>query len=330
MLKYSLIIPIFNGKSYLQECINSIICQGEYSLEVLLIDDGSTDGSAAICDDYASRYEFIRVFHQSNQGVSDSRNRGVELARGEYLFFIDGDDILPAGTLATIDKLVAEMDVDLVRWRFDSVSFDGQFNQIYQNAEEFISHCVGIWSPCLQLVKKSLFIDNRLTFDKNIILAEDGALFPRVYLFAKKMIAIDCQCYIYRDNESSTTKRKDYNEAYILRQLNSLILVFEITTKTMQSMSFPGAKFRLKEMLSRLIITFCMKCFSTPLGFSKVLKIHRIYSMCNCYPITANSSGTIKSKLMVQIFNRRLILILYYLSGFKKLYELHLKKKLTQ
>ena len=90
----SVIVPVYNVEQYLPHCIDSILTQTFTDFEVLLIDDGSTDNSGRICDEYAKKDNRIRVFHKENGGVSSARNVGLDNAEGEFLGFVDGDDIL--------------------------------------------------------------------------------------------------------------------------------------------------------------------------------------------------------------------------------------------
>lgn len=108
MPEYSFIIPVYNCGGYLDECLASILAQTVRDFEILLIDDGSTDGSGAKCDEYARKYPFIRCFHKENGGASSARNVGIDNARGEYLLFIDGDDTIARDTLKRIGDLLTE------------------------------------------------------------------------------------------------------------------------------------------------------------------------------------------------------------------------------
>ncbi|MEF2940143.1 MAG: glycosyltransferase, partial [Oscillospiraceae bacterium] len=99
----SVIVPIYNTKPYLAECIESILAQKiNVPIEVLLIDDGSTDGCAEICDKYAALDERVRVIHQENQGLSAARNAGIDNAKGRYYSFVDSDDIVLPRFLQTL------------------------------------------------------------------------------------------------------------------------------------------------------------------------------------------------------------------------------------
>ena len=88
----SIIVPVYNVKPYLNRCVDSLLGQSYQNMELLLVDDGSTDGSEALCDEYAAQDARVRVLHKKNGGLSDARNAGVDAAKGEYLSFVDGDD----------------------------------------------------------------------------------------------------------------------------------------------------------------------------------------------------------------------------------------------
>src|SRR5690554_4196064 len=98
----SIITPVFNSQDFLSKCINSVIKQSLLNFELILINDGSTDNSGIICDEYAKKYTQIKVIHQDNQGVSVARNRGMYESKGEWLFFLDSDDFLSEDSFSTI------------------------------------------------------------------------------------------------------------------------------------------------------------------------------------------------------------------------------------
>ena len=98
----SFIVPVYNCKSFLPDCVSSILSVGIHNYEILLIDDGSNDGSGKLCDELASQYPEIRVIHQANAGVSAARNRGIAEAKGDKILFIDSDDSFDSDTLRTI------------------------------------------------------------------------------------------------------------------------------------------------------------------------------------------------------------------------------------
>lgn len=109
----SVIIPVYNVDKYIAKCINSVIAQNiNEEIELILVDDGSKDSSGKICDDYASQYSWIKVFHIPNGGVGNARNYGLEHAHGEYFTFIDSDDFLDGGIYAHIYELHQQYNAD--------------------------------------------------------------------------------------------------------------------------------------------------------------------------------------------------------------------------
>lgn len=127
----SVIIPVYNIEKYVAKCINSILVQTYTNLEILLIDDGSTDNSGKICDDYAKRDTRIRVIHQVNQGLAEVRNVGIREAKGEYVQFVDGDDWIDPETIGTCYTLSQEYNADIVCFRYVHEYENGK--QSYEN-----------------------------------------------------------------------------------------------------------------------------------------------------------------------------------------------------
>lgn len=116
-MMFSIVIPVYNVASYLHECLDSVLAQTFADWEAICVDDGSTDGSGAILDKYAAKDRRIRVVHQNNAGVSVARNEGMRQAVGEYLTFLDGDDVYDEAWLSNADKVLRETEADLLRNR---------------------------------------------------------------------------------------------------------------------------------------------------------------------------------------------------------------------
>lgn len=121
-IKISVIVPVYNAQEYLQECIESVSMQKNRNIELLLVDDGSTDESGRICDEYASADERIRVVHQKNAGPTAARHCGVKESRGEYITFLDSDDYFAPGLFDELSRIVDECAPDIVL--FNGVEFD--------------------------------------------------------------------------------------------------------------------------------------------------------------------------------------------------------------
>lgn len=124
--KLSVIIPVYNGEKYLQKCVESVQKQTLRELEIILVDDGSTDQSGAICDELARKDSRIRVLHQSNAGVSAARNAGIVAAKGEYLGFVDADDSIVPEMYASLLQIAQETDSDIVMCDATTVYTNGR------------------------------------------------------------------------------------------------------------------------------------------------------------------------------------------------------------
>ncbi len=123
---FSVIIPVYNIEPYLVECLDSFACQTCRDMEVIVVDDGSTDGSEDICDEYADKYDFMTVIHQENQGLSGARNTGIAKADGDWIVFIDGDDTVDPEMLEVLEGHILASDGDVYRLSYVTVDESGE------------------------------------------------------------------------------------------------------------------------------------------------------------------------------------------------------------
>ena len=133
----SAIVPVYNVEEWLERCVNSLLGQTYHNLEIILVDDGSTDGSPALCDRYAEREERVRVIHKQNGGLSSARNAGVEAATGDYVTFIDSDDWLEGNTYEYAVSLLKERQADVVQYNYVMVRDEGPVSQPKEKIEVF-------------------------------------------------------------------------------------------------------------------------------------------------------------------------------------------------
>ena len=190
----SIIIPVFNTKRFLPRCLESVLEQSFSDYELLLIDDGSTDGSFDICDSYAEKDSRIRVFHQENGGVCSARNLGLKHAKGEWIYFIDSDDEVLPGGLQTLVNRISD-DVDIVMGGFIEVDEKGIPSEMCERAELtlskkqsiislyrgygfYYSYCGYLW---MRLLRRSVIHKFNLRFDTGISIKED-TLFLMQYI----------------------------------------------------------------------------------------------------------------------------------------------------
>ena len=181
MINLSVIIPVYNAEKYLERCIESVLCQISGDVEILLIDDGSTDQSPTICDTYALCDRRVRVVHKRNAGVSEARNTGIDEAKGKYIFFMDSDDYLPDGYFQKI--LPSEVDIVITNyvafWEDDDRQLSGKFKTIIYNTrqnflKDFHLYFATVFNfPWGKLYKREIIQKNRIRFRKDIAVSED-------------------------------------------------------------------------------------------------------------------------------------------------------------
>ncbi len=213
----SVIVPVHNVAPFLCRCVDSLINQNHKNIEILLIDDGSTDKSGEICDDYVAKDSRVRVLHQEYSGVSDARNKGLAMSKGEYVIFLDSDDEADPNYVGKLYKTLIENDLDiaqccLVRYR-NGKPYNVEpvkegvriFTGLDMQPKTFEKDRYYNMVVCGKLYKKSLY--NGLSFPVGRI-HEDTALIYRLYYNAKRIGVIDDYLYYYHFNSQSITERK--------------------------------------------------------------------------------------------------------------------------
>ena len=197
----SVIVPVYNAENYLPDCIESIINQTYDNLEIIIVDDGSTDNSGVICDDYAKKDKRIVVYHKKNGGVSSARNYGLKKFNGDFLVFVDGDDLVELNIIEKLLSIYNETKSDLsccgVKFKyldgkvenecFDSSRFVFSKNEALEGffCDRKLKNV--LYGPYNKLFKRELLIDSR--FDENLTLGED-LLFVFEYLCKSVNVAI--------------------------------------------------------------------------------------------------------------------------------------------
>lgn len=203
----SVIVPVYNVEKYLPRCIDSIILQTYKDLEIILIDDGSTDNSGKICDEYATKDKRIKVVHKQNGGVSSARNKGLEFATGQYISFIDGDDFIDEDMFEYLFNLITFSKASIARCEVYGEKKSEVKTGIYNSLEGF-NNCfpyIYLWN---MLFTRNVI--SELKFDENISLAEDMKFCFEAFLKSEKIVCGDKEKYHYCVNSQGLT-RKTFN-----------------------------------------------------------------------------------------------------------------------
>lgn len=230
----SIIIPVYNVETYFCKCIESILNQTYQNIEIILIDDGSTDLSGKICDDYAKEDSRIKVMHKKNQGVSCARNDGLKSAKGEYVFFIDSDDYID---IDAIEKMVNEIDKDeIIKISHKLVKNDKTIKTISHigifSKEEYIKKVLigDIGGHSWGYLLKKDIIDNVL-FDEKTSCMEDTLFIINCILKAEKIKCINTTFYNHVINENGITASANRIERNINDYMYSLNEIEKVLDK---------------------------------------------------------------------------------------------------
>lgn len=216
MSRISIIIPIHNAEKYLYECIASTTSQMSLDDELILIDDGSTDGSGQICEEMKSLNKNIIVIHQKNNGVSNARKTGIDNSHGEWITFVDADDTLATDSLDNLFSATLSNNTEMVVGSAGT-PWCTETEQI--SAEEYTACMLkgGPYqiAPWGRLIKRSLFDTNTLEIPREIVKGEDYIMNVRLALnMTTNAVIINKKVYNYRDNTNGVSRNFKYSFAY--------------------------------------------------------------------------------------------------------------------
>lgn len=221
----SIIIPVYNVEKCLRRCIESVINQTYSNIEIILVDDGSTDACPEICDEYEKTDDRIKVVHKSNGGLSDARNVGIDIAQGKYIGFVDSDDYIHPNMYEQLLCALVESESDISVCDVEKVyGLEYEIKDIKKINKKIYSKRNAVANlydadlylrsviACGKLYKKELFQNIRYPVGK---VHEDEFTTYKVFYGSKKVIYIDCKYYYYYQRSDSITGSKNFENALI-------------------------------------------------------------------------------------------------------------------
>ena len=231
--KVSIIIPVYNCEKYITECIDSILYQKFNDYEVIIIDDGSSDGTIELIKSYIKANDNIRLFNSDRKGSGGARNIGIENAVGEYLLFIDGDDYITPNALEVLyNEVVADESVDLVVGNMYIVNEEGilrisEFDNIFKNNIKINNikdyhKLIGAQTPCNKLISKKLLETNKIRFPEGLV-HEDLFFSTMIYYYANNISVINSDIYAYRKFKENYTVTSNIDEEFYLEDRVKII-----------------------------------------------------------------------------------------------------------
>lgn len=234
----SIIVPVFNVETYLRKCVDSLLHQdiGAEEYEIILVDDGSTDTSGAICDEIARENTNLVVIHKDNGGLSSARNAGIDAARGDYIQFVDSDDYLNPCVLGSLMEQVSRQRLDILRFNYQNVNTRGivfepnrvskpfvDFSSEVCDGLTFLNERLGYACYAVQFIVRSTLLKTPSGRFKEGIYFEDADWTPRILIQAERIASTERIVYNYlfrtgsitRDNDL-TKKKKVVNDQLLL------------------------------------------------------------------------------------------------------------------
>jgi len=284
-MQFSVILPIYNVEKYLAECIESVLSQSFKDYELILVDDGSKDGSGRICDEYAQKDSRIKVLHKENGGLSDARNYGTERASGDYIVYIDSDDyVVSTEFLSDLNEKIANTHSDVVLYKYSkffddtkaladctfSLSFAEKINDPDELLYELVKHDAYYGMAWVKAFRRELVEKNDIKFQKGL-LGEDMDWYFDIVLCAKTYSAIDRSYIAYRQRSGSITS------SHRLKNLTDFIDILEKWSDKIENADISEKKRAalmgaLAKYYSNLLITYTRLKDSSKKNYKKQIK----------------------------------------------------------
>lgn len=222
-MKFSIIVPVYNVENYIEKALDSIVLQTYKDYEVIIVNDGSTDNSLKICESYQKKIQNIEIITQRNSGLSEARNTGIKIARGEFIYFFDSDDYMDPMLLETVNKKLEENEkLDMVQFHYESFKngnikensykFSTIPNDKILNNSELINQLYAggevIFTAWSYVIRTSVVRDNNLEFIPRII-NEDVLFIYSCFKFIRDYVCLSDVLYYYRLRKGSITQTFD-------------------------------------------------------------------------------------------------------------------------
>ena len=312
----SIIVPVYNSKAHLECCVTSILNQSYKQFELLLIDDGSSDGSSGLCDELSQKSEKIRVIHKENGGVSSARNAGLDMASGDYIVFVDSDYVISNNYVETF--IESSHKGDLILGMIEDVYFDDTGSIIKRHTRNVDAPDCGILAdeyykllellrvPVVKLYKRDIIEVYHIRFDENLSVAEDQvfnfAYYKHIKTYSLEPRSVYKYYHQYNSSSLSSTKTKKTFESELYKLRVEYDFIKDYSPKNADLVY-------VYHMISMLNIYSNLKDDRGIWSFYK-----RVKRIAKLNPIQADKALNKKKKLIVNLLNLKLysIVTLYY------------------
>ena len=233
-IKVSVVVPVYNVQEYIGECIDSILGQTYKNIELILVEDGSTDSSLAICQEASEKDSRVKLIVKNNSGASEARNAGIDASTGDYVMFVDSDDYIVETAIEQVVDVAVRSDAPMVIWNMERLLFglytpyDWQMEREtvitdipmiqrhmlnrYADDELKLDNLIVLGSPCNKLIKRSIFNNVFVRFNANVVYQEDLLMFFNMMNHIDKVVFYNEVLYHYRWRDGSITRGRKLDD----------------------------------------------------------------------------------------------------------------------
>ena len=319
----SVIIPVYNVEKYLPHCLESVLIQADNNIEVIAINDGSIDKSPEILDQYATQYPSLKIINQPNQGVSAARQKGITVAHGKYILFLDADDFLEASSLSILYKKAIEADADMVLMDYYTYNPDDQKKtyiqqiSIHQYSQASLlkqMFCAErAWAVWSYIAKKELHETIKYNLVSDLSIGEDAVYTTQIVLAAHKITSINKPLINYVSRPDSVTQQKNISD----RQFSSYLKF----PQRIYDLLYPSYLYpELKESIAYVFLRACYETFY----------FHHFKNAATIARLAYRQQQVIKSKKLLNNFGKWFYKAIRYYHIHPFLGNLYIKKCLKR
>ena len=319
----SVIIPVYNVEKYLPHCLESVLIQADNNIEVIAINDGSIDKSPEILDQYATQYPSLKIINQPNQGVSAARQKGITVAHGKYILFLDADDFLEASSLSILYKKAIEADADMVLMDYYTYNPDDQKKtyiqqiSIHQYSQASLlkqMFCAErAWAVWSYIAKKELHETIKYNLVSDLSIGEEAVYTTQIVLAAHKITSINKPLINYVSRPDSVTQQKNISD----RQFSSYLKF----PQRIYDLLYPSYLYpELKESIAYVFLRACYETFY----------FHHFKNAATIARLAYRQQQVIKSKKLLNNFGKWFYKAIRYYHIHPFLGNLYIKKCLKR
>lgn len=327
-MRLSIIIPVYNAAKFLPKCLDSILVQdldfADY--EILIINDGSTDDSLTIANSYSSNYGHVKVSTKANGGVGSARNKGLSLAKGDYIYFIDPDDYLAEGVLRRIIEQAENNDLEILTFGTARTTNSKLFNSTTKeaklelspilNGENYIAKNYYHNEVWWYVIKRAFIEKSKINFIEGRWM-EDAILTAKLFLKATTIahFPIDAHRHLIIEG-SAMTNRESSHYLKVIDDNRNAALVFEsMIQNLLKSNADPKCIKRLRTRQQSFIFFLMVRMLKSTISFKQVKKTISEISNTNAYPLNAFPGDDYKGKryaLLTRLFNKKQVFYIMF------------------